>query len=165
MIRLGDPLSSSRATYALGRVAAASVSGKIPRSAIKEISEGLHEAAQSKVDLVRVAAAAATHGLPSGEAAPIQLALLDDPDVGVRRTVLEALKADAKPPVVARIEKLANEEPNKEMKELALAVLKECAGSTFAAHTKLALRMSLISAGGLVLSFSRNRSTPLTSGP
>jgi len=124
IIQVHDPLLASRATYALGRLAAATMSGKIPASVIDKISAGLHEAAQSQFDLVRVAAAAATHGMPSGEAAPIQLALLDDKDAGVRRTVLEALKPDAEPAVVARIEKLVSEEPNKEMQELVLEVLK-----------------------------------------
>ncbi|HEU4387424.1 MAG TPA: hypothetical protein VFV34_06475, partial [Blastocatellia bacterium] len=120
-----DPLLSSRATYALGRVGAATASGKIPASAIDKISEGLQEAAKSKLDLVRVAAAAATHGLPSQAAEPVQLTLLDDPDIGVRRTVLEAVKPDAAPAVAARIEKWASEEPSKEVKELALVILEK----------------------------------------
>ena len=125
LVKLNDPLLSSRATYALGRVGAAIASGKIPASAINNISEGLQEAAKSELDLVRVAAAAATHGLPSQAAEPVQLILLDDPDIGVRRTVLEALKPDAAPAVVFRIEKWANEEPSQEVKELALIVVEK----------------------------------------
>ncbi len=124
LIKLNSPLLSSRATYALGRVGAVA-SGKIPASAINKISEGLQEAAKSNFDLVRVAAAAATHGLPSQAAEPVQLILLDDPDIGVRRTVLEAVRPDAAPAVVARIEKWANEEPSKDVKELALIVLEK----------------------------------------
>jgi HEAT repeat protein len=123
LIRLDDPLLSSRATYALGWVAAAAESGKFPVTSIDKVSAGIQDAARSQIPLVRVAAAVATHGLPSRAAAPMQLTLLEDKDIGVRRTVLEAVRPDADPAVVASIAKWAAEEPDKNVKELALKVL------------------------------------------
>jgi HEAT repeat protein len=123
LIRLDDPLLSSRATYALGRVAAATESGKFPATSMDKVSAGIQDAARSQLALVRVAAAVATHGLPSRAAAPMQLTLLEDKDIGVRRTVLEAVKPDPDPAVVARIAKWAAEESDKNVKELTLKVL------------------------------------------
>jgi hypothetical protein len=72
-----------------------------------------------------VAAAEATHGLPSDAAAPVQLKLLDDPDIGVRRTVLEAVKTDAVQAVAASIRQWASQEPDKAVKDLAITVLQK----------------------------------------
>jgi HEAT repeat protein len=128
LVQLDEPLLSSRATYALGWLAAATESGKFPASAIDKISGGIQAAARSQLPLVRVAAAVATHGLPSHAAAPVQLRLLKQKeDIGVRRTVLEALRRDAEPAVVARIKKWSAEEPDKNVKDLALKVLERIA--------------------------------------
>jgi HEAT repeat protein len=123
VIRQDNPLLASRATYALGRLAAATESSKFPVS-IEKIADGIQAAARSQFDLVRVAAAVATHGLPSHVAAPVQLLLLEDRDIGVRRSVLEALRPDAEPEVAEAIRQWAAVEPDKSVTELALEVLK-----------------------------------------
>jgi hypothetical protein len=49
------------------------------------------------------------------------LILLEDADVGVRKTVFEAAKADVTPAVVSSIGKWAADEPIKEVRDLAAA--------------------------------------------
>ena len=125
MVELGDRRLSSRATYALGYLAAAASEpgSRFPGSALAQIVKALEGAACSRLDVVRVAAAAATSRLPSAAAERIQLILLQDADVGVRKTVFEAAKADVTPAVVSSIGKWADDEPIKEVRDLAAAAI------------------------------------------
>ena len=116
LIEGGDPGLASKAVYLASVI-------RDRRSAVL-----VHKAAKSDRGEVRVAAAAATRHLPRRAASAVLLVLLSDPDSGVRRVALTSVKlsigSGGFPSALrARIEALANADPDPRIRELSRAIL------------------------------------------
>ncbi|HEX7241624.1 MAG TPA: HEAT repeat domain-containing protein [Longimicrobiaceae bacterium] len=101
-----DPLLASKAVYLAGMIRDA-------RSA-----EVVRTGAQSPDPRVRIAAASAARNLPAAEASAVLTTLVGDADLGVRKTVLKSVPADASADLRARVQAAARREPEAALRQL-----------------------------------------------
>ena len=109
----GDPMLASKAVY-LASVISDPGSARI-----------LERAAQHPDARLRVAAAAGLRNLPEHDAAPQVDGLLQDSDLGVRKVALKSAAAFDSPAMTARVQRLAEQDPEPAMRDLAKRVTTE----------------------------------------
>ena len=100
---------------------AAYLAGLIAGQASQEV---VSIAAQSRHDVTRVAAAAATALLPVGDGVNIASQLLDDADVGVRVMAAKSAAKIGDAALVARLRVMANQDKESHVRKLAVDLAK-----------------------------------------
>ena len=103
----GDPMLASKAVY-LASVISDPGSARI-----------VERAAQHPDATLRVAAAAGLRNLAEQDAEPYVDGLLQDSDVGVRKVALKSAAAFDSPAMTARVQRLAEQDPEPAMRDLA----------------------------------------------
>lgn len=108
-----EPRIASKAAYLAGLIAGG------------ESKEVVALAAQSRHDVVRVAAAAAAAVLPAPEAVEITSLLLGDPDPGVRVRAMKSAATVDSPALIERLETLAAGDPELHVRDFAAGVARK----------------------------------------
>jgi HEAT repeat protein len=104
---------ASKAAYAAGLI------GGEPSLAV------LEKAAVSHEPVVRVAAAATARNMKEEQAVKIMDLISNDKDAGVRKVMLHSAAKFSSPQMVARIQKMADKDPEPFVKELAVKMTKK----------------------------------------
>lgn len=111
IIREGDPMLASKATYLAGLIAD------------EQSASVLEEAAKSEHPTVRVAAAAAARHLSAAASSQVLNMLLDDHDTGVRKVALQSVPAGAPEALRNKVEVLNRTDPESSIRTLSSHVL------------------------------------------
>jgi HEAT repeat protein len=108
-----EPRIASKAAYLAGLIAG-------PTS-----HEVVSLAAQSRHDVVRVAAASILHTLPADQAAAIAEQLIGDPDIGVRARAAQSAMKVATPKLVGLVQAMAQTDPEPAVRGLATGLTQQ----------------------------------------
>jgi hypothetical protein len=119
LIKSGDPLIAPRAVWAAAALAAETKD----ENEVGAITNLIDHSSRSKDVVVRVAAAGATHALPSQAGGRISARLLGDRDVGVRKSALEGVPTALSPALVAKLEQVAAHDKVPELRAMATTLL------------------------------------------
>jgi hypothetical protein len=107
-----DPLLASKAVYLASLIRHPSAAGVV------------REGARSDRPQVRIAAAAAAGNLPAPEASALLTGLVGDPDLGVRKTALRSVPADAPAELRSRVQDLTRSDPEAGIRQLSTDALR-----------------------------------------
>jgi hypothetical protein len=121
IVTSGDQLLAPRAVWA----AAALVEETKEETEIAAIAKLIDQGSRSKDVLLRIAAGGANHALPPKAGGMIAARLLNDSDVGVRKTALEGVPRALSPALVAKVETIAEHDKQPELREMAATLLKQ----------------------------------------
>lgn len=92
-------------------------------------TEVLEAAAASQEPVVRVAAASGIRNLPERDADRVMERLRDDPDAGVRKVALKSVSTFKSPRLAAKVQKMADEDPEPFVRELANSTARKMGGA------------------------------------
>ena len=115
LVRSDDPMLASKAAYLAGLIDGA------------DATDVVTSAAQHDDAVVRVAAAAATRHLEGAGASDVLLPLLSDTDEGVRLAALKAVPDDASDAVRTKVEAIAADHGEGELRRISADVLRRTA--------------------------------------
>jgi HEAT repeat protein len=112
LVKGGDLALASKAAYLASLIAS------------DQSTAVLTEAATSQEVVVRIAAASGIRNLPEVEAEKVMKLVSNDPDLGVRKVVLKSVAEFKSPRMAAKLQEMAENDPEPFVRELATSALK-----------------------------------------